>query len=108
MKNIDFKSYRRLGAHIVEKDGKKGVRFCVWAPNAQRVSVVGDFNEWISKDHEMNKDDNTGEWSLFIEGLKEGDKIVAKGVAKLRGDTQIQPMEIPFDSVAKPVETLFR
>lgn len=41
-------------------------------------------------------------------GVKEGDQIVAKGVAKLRGDTQIQPMEVPFDSIAKPINKLFR
>ncbi|WP_445736699.1 efflux RND transporter periplasmic adaptor subunit [Mariniflexile sp.] len=48
--------------------------------------------------------------NVFVvsEGLKAGDKIVAKGVAKLRGDTKIKPMEIPFDSVAKPIEKVFR
>lgn len=45
---------------------------------------------------------------VVSEGVKAGDQIVAKGVAKLRGDTQIQPMEVPFDSIAKPVNTLFR
>ena len=45
---------------------------------------------------------------VVSEGLKTGDKIVAKGVAKLRGDTAIKPMEIPFDSVAKPIEKVFR
>ncbi|HMR17273.1 MAG TPA: efflux RND transporter periplasmic adaptor subunit, partial [Mariniflexile sp.] len=48
--------------------------------------------------------------NLFVvsEGLKPGDKIVAKGVAKLRGDTPIKPMEVPFDSIAKPIERVFR
>lgn len=45
---------------------------------------------------------------VVSEGLKEGDKIVAKGVAKLRGDTQIKPMEVPFDTIAKPIEKVFR
>lgn len=45
---------------------------------------------------------------VVSEGVKAGDQIVAKGVAKLRGDSQIQPMEVPFDSIAKPVNTLFR
>ncbi|MBJ7880939.1 efflux RND transporter periplasmic adaptor subunit [Gelidibacter salicanalis] len=45
---------------------------------------------------------------VISDGLKEGDKIVAKGVAKLRGDSKVKPMEIPFDSVAKPIEKLFR
>lgn len=48
--------------------------------------------------------------NLFVvsEGLKTGDKIVAKGVAKLRGDTAIKPIEVPFDSIAKPIEKVFR
>lgn len=45
---------------------------------------------------------------VISDGLKEGDKIVAKGVAKLRGDTKIKPMEVPFDSIAKPIEKVFR
>ncbi|MBA6151744.1 efflux RND transporter periplasmic adaptor subunit [Gelidibacter maritimus] len=45
---------------------------------------------------------------VVSEGLQEGDKIVAKGVAKLRGDTQIKPMEVPFDTIAKPIEKVFR
>ena len=48
--------------------------------------------------------------NLYVvsEGLKNGDKIVAKGVSKLRGDTKIKPMEIPFDSIAKPIDKVFR
>ena len=45
---------------------------------------------------------------VLSEGLKAGDKIVAKGVAKLRGDSQIKPMEVPFDTIAKPIEKVFR
>lgn len=45
---------------------------------------------------------------VVSDGLKAGDKIVAKGVAKLRGDSQIQPMEVPFDTIAKPIEKVFR
>ncbi len=42
------------------------------------------------------------------EGLKQGDRIVAKGVAKLRGDSKIKPMDVPFDSIAKPIDKVFR
>lgn len=49
-----------------------------------------------------------GNMYVLSDGLKKGDKIVAKGVAKLRGDTQVKPMEIPFDSIAKPIEKTFR
>ncbi|WP_299394557.1 efflux RND transporter periplasmic adaptor subunit [uncultured Gelidibacter sp.] len=49
-----------------------------------------------------------GNMYVLSDGLKKGDKIVAKGVAKLRGDTPVKPMEIPFDSIAKPIEKTFR
>ena len=45
---------------------------------------------------------------VLSDGLKKGDRIVAKGVAQLKGDTKVKPMEIPFDSIAKPVEKVFR
>jgi 1,4-alpha-glucan branching enzyme len=57
---------RALGAHPAEMDGVAGVRFAVWAPNAQRVSVVGDFNHWDGRRHPMRKRHGPGVWELFI------------------------------------------
>jgi len=68
-----FYSYRMLGAHITENEGVKGVRFTVWAPNAEDVKVVGDFNKWQGDQHQMNKIEDSGIWTLFIPGLKNGD-----------------------------------
>jgi 1,4-alpha-glucan branching enzyme len=65
--------YEQMGAHLVEKDGVKGVRFAVWAPNAIRVSVVGDFNQWDGRRHVMRFHPGNGIWELFIPGLVEGD-----------------------------------
>ena len=48
-----FRLYEKLGAHPIELDGVKGVYFAVWAPSAQSVSVVGDFNYWIAGNHEL-------------------------------------------------------
>ncbi|WP_062110653.1 1,4-alpha-glucan branching protein GlgB [Bacillus niameyensis] len=67
-----YESYKMLGAHIMNMNGKKGVRFIVWAPNALNVSVVGDFNEWQHSHDRMNRVSNSGLWTLFIPGLKEG------------------------------------
>jgi len=66
--------YDRLGAHPHEIDGVHGVRFAVWAPNARRVSVVGDFNNWDARLHPMQPHGDSGVWELFIPGLKTGER----------------------------------
>ncbi len=64
------RAYDFFGAHFINRDGKDGVVFRVWAPNALSVSVVGDFNGWNYDSHYMYKIDS-GEWELFIEGVCE-------------------------------------
>ncbi len=64
--------YRLLGAHPCEVDGIAGVRFATWAPNAERVSVVGDFNRWDGRCHPMRVRGASGLWELFIPGLPDG------------------------------------
>jgi len=64
--------YRKLGAHPEVLDGVAGVRFAVWAPNAQRVSVVGDFNFWDGRRHVMNALAGSGIRELFVPGLALG------------------------------------
>ncbi len=66
------KLYEWMGAQLFEIDGVKGVRFCVWAPNAKRVSVVGDFNFWDGRQHIMRRLVPSGVWELFIPGLEIG------------------------------------
>ncbi|GAB4068149.1 1,4-alpha-glucan branching protein GlgB [Ancylobacter sonchi] len=64
--------YERLGAHLSLHQGVEGVAFAVWAPNAQRVSVVGDFNAWDGRRHQMRKRIDSGLWEIFAPGLSEG------------------------------------
>lgn len=64
--------YEKLGAHIAEIDGVKGVYFAVWAPNARNVSLLGDFNHWDGRKHQMRKG-HTGIWDLFIPGIGAGE-----------------------------------
>ncbi len=68
-----FKAYEKLGAHPAAGEGVEGVVFAVWAPNARRVSVVGDFNDWDGRRHPMRVRGGTGVWELFIPGLGEGE-----------------------------------
>ena len=63
--------YEKLGAHLSEVEGVKGVYFAVWAPNARNVSLLGDFNHWDGRQHQMRKG-STGVWELFIPDLGVG------------------------------------
>jgi 1,4-alpha-glucan branching enzyme len=64
--------YRKLGAHPQEMDGVAGTRFAVWAPNAERVSVVGSFNLWDGRKHAMQARGGSGIWELFVPGVGPG------------------------------------
>jgi 1,4-alpha-glucan branching enzyme len=65
-------AYQVLGAHPRNLEGAEGVSFAVWAPNASRVSVVGEFNHWDGRRHPMRLRQECGVWELFIPGLEEG------------------------------------
>ncbi len=64
--------YQKLGAHLITVDKISGVLFCVWAPNAQRVSVVGDFNYWDGRCHSLRNLGGSGIWEIFIPELTIG------------------------------------
>src|SRR5690606_9990776 len=68
--------YEKLGAHPTVMDGVPGVAFAVWAPNARRVSVVGDFNNWDGRRHPMRLRHGCGAWEIFIPGLVAGDRYM--------------------------------
>ena len=67
-----YKIHEKLGAHLITVDGVVGVRFAVWAPNARRVSVAGDFNRWDGRRHPMRSLGHSGVWELFIPGIDSG------------------------------------
>jgi len=68
-----LEAWRSFGAQPMQQLGVEGVRFAVWAPNAERVSVVGNFNNWDGRPHAMRARGGSGIWELFIPGLVPGD-----------------------------------
>ena len=67
-----YEIYKKLGAHLTEKDGVAGTYFAVWAPRAKSVKVIGEFNNWDGKNHEMTRLEPLGIYELFIPGVGEG------------------------------------
>lgn len=64
--------YDKLGAHLTRMNGQDGVHFSVWAPNAERVSVIGDFNEWTKRKHPLQLRGNSGIFEGFVPDVKRG------------------------------------
>ncbi len=64
--------FEKFGAHYIERDGRRGTSFTVWAPNAERISVVGDFNDWNPDSTPMNPHGNSGVWEAFVADLGHG------------------------------------
>jgi 1,4-alpha-glucan branching enzyme len=89
-----------LGAHITTVDGAAGARFAVWAPNARRVAVVGDFNAWDGQRHPMRLRAECGVWEVFIPGVVPGDRYKFQ----LHGpDGRVLPLKA--DPLARRTET---
>ena len=67
-----YRSYEKLGAHLREVDGVEGVHFAVWAPNAERVDVIGDFNGWQAGETPLHARAEAGVWEGFVPGVRAG------------------------------------
>lgn len=97
-------AYRILGAHVMTLEGVNGVNFAVWAPNALRVSVIGEWNKWDGRVNPMQKLDEYGVFTLFVPGVKVGDayrfELKVKGNEILIKD---DPYAIAFDDDGKAV-----
>ncbi len=92
--------YEKLGAHVREHAGVTGTAFAVWAPAAQAVSVVGDFNSWDGRLHGMRSLGSTGIWEVFLPGVEAGARykyeiLAADGELKLKADPYALETEIP-------------
>ncbi|KMN22736.1 1,4-alpha-glucan branching protein GlgB [Pseudomonas helleri] len=89
-----------LGAQLTHVDGVPGVRFAVWAPNARRVSVVGDFNGWDGRRHPMRLRHPSGVWELFVPRLLAGEAykyeiLGAQGILPLKADPMALQTQLP-------------
>ena len=96
-----FESFRVFGAHLTEQNGKKGTSFCVWAPHAKQVSVVGNFNNWDRNNHQMKKMSEEGIWNLFIEGIEEGE-IYKYEIITSSDETLLKADPYAFQSEVRP------
>ncbi len=72
LEKSDVRLYERLGAHELVHEGVSGVDFAVWAPNAERVSVIGSFNRWDARRHMMQPRGHSGVWEIFIPAVERG------------------------------------
>ncbi len=86
--------YKHLGSHVREVDGHTGVLFATWAPNAERVSLVGDFNQWDGRVLPMRSRGTSGVWELFVPGIKPG--CVYKYEIRNRENESIQLKADPY------------
>jgi 1,4-alpha-glucan branching enzyme len=96
-----FESYKKLGAHLAACDGVDGVRFAVWAPNAEVVSVTGDFNDWDSRRHPMRLRTG-GIWEIFIPGTGEGTHYKYQVRSRVKGYQQQKADPYGFASEIAP------
>ncbi|RWU21488.1 1,4-alpha-glucan branching enzyme [Pseudomonas alkylphenolica] len=95
-----------MGAQPVQVAGVDGVRFSVWAPNARRVSVVGDFNNWDGRRHPMRLRHSAGVWELFVPRLKAGEAykyevLGREGILPLKADPLARATELPPSTASK-------
>ena len=86
-----YDSYNFLGCHKVRRNGKIGICFNVWAPNAKQVYLVGDFNNWDKEAYPMERIENTGIWTIFLTDAKHGQAykynvIGCDGVSRMKAD----------------------
>lgn len=96
-----LRPYERLGAHLMTLDGVPGVSFAVWAPNAKRVSVVGEFNFWDGRRHPMRLRRENGIWELFLPGVEAG-QLYKFEVIDCHGQVRLKADPYAFEAQMRP------
>ncbi|MCC6866151.1 MAG: 1,4-alpha-glucan branching protein GlgB [Ignavibacteria bacterium] len=97
-----YKIYEKFGAQITIENGISGVRFTTWAPNAESISVIGEFNGWNDTNNYMNKVHDSGIWSVFISDLKQGDTYKFSIKSKVDGVQRRKIDPYAFRSEVRP------
>ncbi len=98
----NYQNYEKLGAHVREISGVRGVHFAVWAPNARRVSVVGDFNFWDGRVDAMRERGTTGIWEIFVPGLDEGEIYKFEILSRVGGPASLKADPYGFAGEQRP------
>ena len=96
-----YRIYEKLGSNVITHGGIKGTHFAVWAPNAKRVSVVGHFNHWDGRRHQMRVLGDSGVWEIFIPELPEGE-IYRFEIKSQDGDILLKSDPYAFYSEMRP------
>jgi 1,4-alpha-glucan branching enzyme len=100
-----YRAWEKLGPHRMTIDGTPGVHFAVWAPNAQRVSVIGDFNRWDGRVHPMRRLVPSGIWEIFVPELPDGacykyEVRTTAGHLLHKADPYARRFEVPPDTAS--------
>lgn len=98
--------FSKLGAHILEKNGIRGVNFSVWAPNATRVSVIGSFNDWDGRRHLLESNKLSGIWEIFIPEIDYGE-LYKYEIRDQYGNVFVRPDPIAFKTETYPQSAAF-
>jgi len=96
-----YKSYQLFGAHITEENGIVGTRFCVWAPHAREVRLVGSFNHWNGTNYQLIKMSDQGVWTIFIPENLEG-HLYKYEIVTRNGEVLLKADPYAFYSEVRP------